>query len=122
MTWEVNETMRLLKNQPGTLYQEASEDKRAEIRNWIKDLLQTNLVMVEFVKADGTTREMKCTLLSDLLPAAVPTGPVDGIVKESKQRRAPDQESCRVFDTEKQQWRSFRFDRIKKIHSTISFE
>jgi hypothetical protein len=49
----------------------------------------------------------------------VTTGPVDGIVVESaKPRKAPDPHSLRVFDVDKQEWRSFRFDKI----GSFSFE
>jgi hypothetical protein len=47
---------------------------------------------------------------------------VDGIVRESKKpRKAPDPHSIRVFDVEKQEWRSFRFDRLKKVTATLDF-
>ena len=47
--------------------------------------------------------------------------PVDGIVKESKQRREPDPHTLRVFDLDKQEWRSFKMDRVQKIGAQISF-
>jgi len=51
------------------------------------------------------------------------TGPVDGIVRESKQpRKEPDPHSIRVYDLEKQEWRSFRFDRLKKVTAELTFE
>jgi hypothetical protein len=47
---------------------------------------------------------------------------VDGIVKESKKpRKEPDPHSLRVFDLEKQEWRSFRFDRLKKVTAELNF-
>ena len=113
MTWEKDETLRLLKGAPGTYYQEADEDGKNTMRSWIREALQTTTITVEFTKADGTLREMNCTLQPDKLPTAV--GPIDGIIKEGKQRKEPDAESLRVFDIDKQEWRSFRFDRLKKI-------
>jgi hypothetical protein len=88
----------------------------------VRSLLQVTEVTVEFLKADGTVREMRCTLDPDRLPVVPATTPVDGIVKESKQRKAPDPESIRVFDVEKKEWRSFRFDRLQKVGAEISFE
>jgi hypothetical protein len=123
MTWEQQEVFRILKNKPGTSYQEADDVNKVIIRDWVKSLLHVTEVSVEFTKADGTVREMRCTLNPDKLPPPpVPTGPVDGIVKESKQRKAPDPESIRVFDLDKNEWRSFRFDRLQKVGASISFE
>jgi hypothetical protein len=123
MSWEQQEVFRILKNKPGTTYQEADDVNKHIIRDWVKSLLQVTTVTVEFVKADGTVRSMRCTLDPDKLPPApVPAGPVDGILKESKQRKAPDPESIRVFDLDKNEWRSFRFDRLQKVGAEISFE
>ena len=121
-TWEKQEVVRLLKGAPGTQYQQADDANKAIIRDWIKSLLQKSEITVTFVKADGTDREMLSTLDPELLPPA-PTGPVDGIVKESKKpRKEPDPHSLRVFDMEKQEWRSFRFDRLKKITAELNFK
>ena len=125
MSWEKQEVVRLLKGAPGTDYQETDDAGKVIIREWIKSLLQKSTVTVTFVKADGTDREMLCTLNWDFIPssAITPTGmPVDGIVKESKKpRKEPDPHSLRVFDLEKQEWRSFRFDRLKKITAELTF-
>lgn len=123
MSWEQQEIVRLLKSAPGTQYQEADDANKAIIRDWVKSMLQKGTITVTFTKADGTDREMLCTLHPDQLPPPpVATGPVDGIVKESKQRKQPDEHSLRVFDVEKNEWRSFRFDRLKKVTAEISFD
>jgi hypothetical protein len=120
--WEKQEVVRLLKGAPGTQYQESDDANKAIIRDWIRSLLQKGAVTVTFTKADGTDREMRCTLNPEQLPLVPVTGPVDGIVKESKQRKQPDEHSLRVFDLEKGEWRSFRFDRLKKVTAELSFE
>jgi len=117
--WEKQEVVRLLKGAPGTQYQEGSDTEKAVIRDWIKSLLQQGSITVTFVKADGTDREMLCTLNPDKLPTVA--GPIDGIVKESKERKKPDEHSLRVFDLEKNEWRSFRFDRLKKVTAELNF-
>lgn len=118
--WEKQEVVRLLKGAPGTQYQEADDVNKAIIRDWIKSLLQKGAITVTFTKADGTDREMLCTLdLTKLPPVAAP---VDGIVKEAKERKKPDEHSLRVFDLEKNEWRSFRFDRLKKVTAELNFE
>jgi hypothetical protein len=122
-TWEKQEVVRLLKGAPGTQYQEADDANKAIIRDWIKSLLQKSTITVTFVKADGTVRDMNCTLNWDFIPTdAIKPTPVDGIVKESKKpRKEPDPHSLRVFDVEKQEWRSFRFDRLQKVTAELNF-
>lgn len=123
MTWEQQEVFRILKNKPGTSYQEADDTNKMIIRDWVKSLLHVTEVTIEFLKADGTLREMRCTLDGDRIPAPpVKSQPVDGIVKESKQRKQPDEHSLRVWDLDKGEWRSFRFDRLQKVGAEISFE
>lgn len=135
LPWEQAETVRLLKGAPGTQYQEADDVNKAIIRDWVRSLLQQQAVTVIFVKADGTDREMLCTLNHDLIPPtpitpkpAVQAGSpinIDGLteVTESKKsRKQPDEHSIRVFDLDKKEWRSFRFDRLKKVVAELSFE
>jgi hypothetical protein len=122
-TWQQAEVVRLLKNAPGTQYQESDDANQAIIRDWLRSLLQTGPITVVFTKADGTDREMRCTLSYDLLPA-VPT-PNKAVepetVQESKPRKAPDVHSLRVFDLDKNEWRSFRFERLRKVSAEIVF-
>lgn len=122
--WSKAETIRLLKGAPGTQYQEADDSGKAVIRDWVRSLLQKQSVTVTFVKADGTLRDMQCTLNYDAIPTDKHPGQpsVDGIVRESKQRKEPDPHSLRVFDMEKQEWRSFRFDRLQKITAELNFK
>lgn len=121
--WDQQEIVRLLKSAPGTQYQEADEANKTIMRDWIKGLLRVSTITVQFTKADGTVRDMKCTLNPEQLPDVVTTGPVDGIVSESaKPKKAPDHESLRVFDTDKKEWRSFRFDRLLKITAELTFD
>ena len=123
MTWEQQEVFRILKNKPGTQYQEADDANRAIIRDWVRSLAQITEITVEFLKADGTVREMRCTLDYDRIPAERHPGQtsVDGIVRESRQRKQPDPHTLKVFDLEKGEWRSFRMDRVQKIGAEISF-
>jgi hypothetical protein len=90
---------------------------------------------VTFVKADGTDRQMRCTLNSDFIPAKLQpktnfvafssAASVDGldiVGKPAKPKKEPDPHSIRVFDLELMEWRSFRFDRLKKVTAELSFE
>jgi hypothetical protein len=132
LDWEKAEVFRLLKNAPGTQYQEADEAGQAEIRAWVRGLLITSEITVDFVKADGTERSMRCTLDSNRIPQGpVPAASVaspgssatnpDGLAESKKPRKQPDPHSVRVFDTEKNEWRSFRFDRLQKITAELDF-
>lgn len=124
--WQKQEMVRLLKGAPGTAYQEADDNNRTIMRDWVRSLLQKQPITVTFTKADGTDREMLCTLDPDKLPAVVPTGPVDGIVSESKRTRKdpkdPDPAVIKVYDLEAKSWRSFRMDRLKKITAELNFQ
>jgi hypothetical protein len=124
--WQKQEMVRLLKGAPGTAYQEADDANRTIMRDWVRSLLQKQPITVTFVKADGTDREMRCTLNPEELPAVVPTGPVDGIVSESKKPRKdpkePDPAVIKVYDLEARSWRSFRMDRLKKITAELNFQ
>jgi hypothetical protein len=74
-------------------------------RDTIVDVLKSNVVMVSFTKANGEQRDMSCTLMPSKLPA------ID--LKEDKKPRKENLDVIRVFDLEKQAWRSFRVDSIR---------
>ena len=122
--WEKDEVVRLLRSQPGTQYQEADDFVKEQIREWVRGLLQNSEATVTFTKADGTDRDMLCTLDGSRIPVS-PAKPVsvDGLVRESrKPKKEPDPHSIRVFDLEKQEWRSFRFERLKKVTAVLNFQ
>lgn len=82
-----------------------------EGREWIRGVLRMHEdVTITFVKKDGTDRVMKCTLREDLIPA-------DKSPKGST--KAQPKESLAVFDKELSDWRSFRFDSIKKVEFSL---
>ena len=120
--WDKQETVRLLKGAPGTQYQEADDANKAIIRDWVRSLLQKQPVTVTFTKADGTVRDMHCTLDWDRIPADKQPQdvPVEKLL-ETKKRKQPDEHSIRVFDLDKKEWRSFRFDRLKKVTAELNF-
>jgi hypothetical protein len=96
-----------ISDQPASYYVTASEEERAEFQNWILGLLKEREITVDFEKVDGTFRSMKCTLNEDL--GAKYT------VTESKNPRKSNSGVCVVWDTAQQAWRSFRWDRVKRI-------
>jgi hypothetical protein len=132
LSWEQQEVFRLLKAQPGTTYQEADEQGRVIFRDWVRGLLNVSEITVTFVKADGTVRDMRCTLDSDRMPPQPPAkGSSDPwsilgeakAVKAVKAVKAPEENHTqKVFDLDAGAWRSFRYDRLKKVSATMSFE
>jgi hypothetical protein len=135
MSWEQQEVFRLLKSQPGTMYQESNETGRHIFRDWMRGLLDVSEVTVTFVKADGTLRDMRCTLNRDFIPTQPPKAekpakeaPVDGLrqdgfLRETKEATKPEESHTqKVFDLDAMAWRSFRYDRLKKVTATMSFE
>ena len=132
LDWEQQQVFRLLKNQPGTQYQEADEAVRKQLRDWVQNLLVTTEVTVQFVKSDGTVRDMRCTLDHSRIPPAPPkpvpagiqassTVNIDGLVESKKPRKEPDPVTQRVYDLDLKEWRSFRYDRLQKITAEINF-
>jgi hypothetical protein len=137
LSWEQQEVFRLLKAQPGTTYQESGETGRHIFRDWVRGLLDVSEVTVTFVKADGTLRDMRCTLDRDKIPPQPPRAekpakeaPVDGLrqhgfLGEAVQKEVTKPEEShtqKVFDLDAGAWRSFRYDRLKKVTATMSFE
>lgn len=92
-----------------TYYQQASESERRIMREWVEGILRERTVHITFIKADGTERRMPCTLKPEVLPPRP--------VTESPRQRQP--EVCSVWDPERGVWRSFRWDRVRRIEFTL---
>lgn len=75
-------------------------------REWLKNMLQHDVVEVNFTKNDGTERKMLCTLSLDRIP---------GEKMPKNSGKAKNNDVISVFDVEKQDWRSFRLDSVRSI-------
>ena len=73
----------------------------------IVHLLSEGPTEVVFTKKDGTERKMTCTTNSKFIPA--PTHITTSDLKKSKNYSS---EVKRVFDLDKKEWRSFRWDSL----------
>ena len=91
-----------------------TDDDYKELRRWLLDVLHTGVATVTFVKADGSIREMQCTLdMSD-----IPSGSVQS-KDQSQQKKSKEWDHFVVWDIEKSAWRSFKLKSVRSIH--ISF-
>ena len=88
-------------------YINASQAERQTLQESVRTLLQTTSITVDFEKANGEFRSMKCTLREDL--GAKYT------VKENAAPKKPNPDVCVVWDVNQAAWRSFRWDRLKRI-------
>ena len=90
-------------------------DDRIEpmLHEWLKSMLAVTEATITFTKVDGTERVMKCTLEATKLPPVV-------VKEDAKPRKeTTSTKALRVFDIEKQEWRSFTIKNIKRIDLTI---
>ena len=87
-----------------------SEINTKEGREWIRGVLRMHETTITFIKKDGTERKMLCTLMEDKIPS-------EKTPKNSG--KAQSEESIAVFDLEKEDWRSFRFDSVKRIEFSL---
>jgi len=93
-----------------TQYNEFSDDEKQAFKDFLNGHLRYGPVNVKFTKKDGTVREMNCTLKEDL---------VKPHVKKTDREKIKNPEVCSVFDCEKQEWRSFRYETVIEIGFTI---
>lgn len=85
-----------------------------KLTEWLNGVLKVTEVTVTFTKKDGTERVMKCTLNPELLPKVEQKA-----ITEDKKPRKESTTSMRVFDLEKNEWRSFTTKSIKNISATL---
>lgn len=76
----------------------------------LKNLLEQNVVVVDFTKLNGDKRVMTCTLREDMKPRATK----DDTMSQKKVREVSDA-VVSVWDVNAKGWRSFRYDRINTV-------
>ena len=113
MNFEETAMWQRLSNGDANYYTKANETEREELRTFVKGILLTDQITVEFEKADGTVRAMVCTLNED--KGAKYAVNEDTVTSKKK----PNQDVCVVWDCTQNAWRSFRWDRLKKIAFSI---
>ena len=90
-----------------TYYTNATEDERKIFREWLSGVLHNHDVTIHFRKKDGSTRIMECTLQE---------GKVKEYTKKTERVKVVSEDTCPVFDIEKNEWRSFRYDSVTQIN------
>ena len=95
---------------PASYYVSASEDERQAMREWTTGVMREREILIEFEKSDGTSREMRCTLQESVVPKNT---------QENDTKRKYNPDVCVVWDLALNQWRSFRWDRLRKIQFTL---
>lgn len=93
---------------------EWNEEQWDSFSTWLNGILHVNPVTVTFTKKDGTERVMRCTLQPELLPKVE--------IKEDAKPRKESTTSMRVFDLDKNEWRSFTIKSVKHIRTVIGEE
>jgi hypothetical protein len=84
------------------------------VKTDLRSLLQVAEVEVIFTKADGSTREMRCT--TDMARIPEDKQPA-GTSKVADSRHDP--KLFKVFDLDKQDWRSFREERVVQYEEVV---
>ena len=85
-----------------------------EEKNWLRSVLKDSVVTITFTKKDGDERVIKATLKEDLIP--------EDMFPKGTSTRKKSEESQSVFDVEKDEWRSFRWDSVKQLNFSIGEE
>ena len=84
-----------------------------EFKNQVRKLLhESENLRIVFTKKDGTEREMFCTLSESKIPAEKQP---KSQASDSETAGNGDGSAIRVFDTSKQEWRSFRWDSVIEV-------
>lgn len=91
-------------------YADFDAKEKTRFRKWLHGHLTYGEVYVTFEKKDGSMREMRCTLKEGVIPT---------FEKKTETERKKNDEVMAVFDLDKNEWRSFRFDSVKEVKFEI---
>jgi len=72
----------------------------------LKEKLKNSTAIIEFRKVDQSIRKMNCTLSTQFLPKT------EMVNEENKPTIKDNPNNIRVWDLDKEAWRSFRIDSI----------
>lgn len=95
-------------------YNELSEEQQDLYRIGVKSMLCEGQMAINFIKADGSNRLMVGTLVESLIPEEKRPK-----IDPDKPAKTPSITACTVFDVEKQEWRSFKYDSLIDISPKV---
>ena len=95
-----------MKNFNENWYSEQLPAMQAEFRQYLKELLQEYEVILTFKKTNGEVRVMRATTKSGIVPI---------YERKTDRPKTPSIETCSVYDLNKGEWRSFRYDRLISV-------
>lgn len=81
-------------------YSSASAQEQQQFRDWLLNLLNSTTITVKFKKTSGELRTMLATTKVGIAPIAT----LQSLQKSTS--------NCTVWDVEKSDWRSFKFENI----------
>src|SRR5210317_669815 len=84
--------------------------KGIPLKEDLKNLLEQNVLVVDFTKLNGDKRVMTCTLRDDIKPRATKTDTLS-----QKAVREVSDAVVSVWDVNAKGWRSFRYERINSV-------
>ena len=85
-----------------------NEQDKEEFKTWTIGLLKDGPTQVVFIKKDGSERSMLCTLNPSMIPPVLGTS-----------TRKKNDNTVTVYDLDKDAWRSFKWDSVKSVESSI---
>jgi hypothetical protein len=80
------------------------------VKDLLYPLLRHEILDIEFLKANGVVRRMKCTRNPEAYEVHIP---MEKFHLGFPRKKNPD--VCKVWDTKKKGWRSFRFDSVISV-------
>ena len=84
--------------------------KGIPLKEDLKNLLEKNVLTIDFLKLNGDRRIMTCTLRDDMKPRATKADPMS-----QKAVREVSDAVVSVWDVNARGWRSFRYDRVNAV-------
>ena len=84
--------------------------KGIPLKEDLKNLLEQNVLTIDFLKLNGDRRIMTCTLRDDMKPRATKADPMS-----QKAVREVSDAVVSVWDVNARGWRSFRYDRVNAV-------
>jgi len=91
--------------------------KGIPLKEDLKNLLEQNVLVVDFTKLNGDKRVMTCTLREDMKPRATKTDALS-----QKAVREVSDAVVSVWDVNAKGWRSFRYERINAVDIVDEYE